>query len=166
MNKAGIVVLILGFVVLFIGAGIAISAQSEADSADLYQRYMYPDWYEQKVTEASIGWTAAGVGVLLVAVGLVIAVATGRKESVQYVDLSAQSQHGPPINSNSARFCTYCGQPIAQGGSFCAHCGGKLQTSGQSNASDSNQVQRQCPRCGEKVPKGAYSCRRCGLRFE
>ena len=129
MNTTGVVVLIVGFVILIIGAGAAIWAQSSADSMSYWERLGSPEEYDSYVAMASIGWVVAGVGVLLAIVGLVVAVAGGSKTSPQTTGQPGQWQPGQaqfgPVNPGSTNFCQYCGRQLAPGASWCPGCGRK-----------------------------------------
>ena len=130
VNKAGIVILIVGIVILIAGAGFAVSAQSSADSMPWYDRALFPEEYDSYIAAANAGWAMAGVGVILTIVGLVIAVAAGSKTPTQTTGQPGQAQPGQlqigPFIPGSAHFCQFCGRQVAPEAAWCPGCGRKL----------------------------------------
>ena len=50
----------------------------------------------------------------------------GQQYQPPYQQPYGQSYQQPPPSQYSARFCTSCGSPVAEGSAFCSKCGAKL----------------------------------------
>lgn len=56
-----------------------------------------------------------------------------------------------PQTPSGTRFCSDCGQPVAEAAKFCPECGAKQQSG--------------CPNCGSQIPPGARFCSECGNKL-
>ena len=75
---AGVLLLLMGFLVVIVGARLAISAQSDADSMSYQDKAYFPDEYDSYMAAISDGLTLAATGAILMSVGLATDVAIRR----------------------------------------------------------------------------------------
>ncbi len=61
-----------------------------------------------------------------------------------------------------ARFCTNCGQELAEGVAFCTSCGTKAPENEVKQSVEAPKQMVSCQKCGAALPDGVAFCTECG----
>lgn len=139
--------LVIGVVLLFIGAGVAIYGNYLNNDLSSQMEALYDGRLNPGDFALSLGWVILGAGALCILLLIVCKITEGMSERTPRQGNDMRYHY---VNGN--HWCSDCGTRLNPGDEFCCRCGAKQNFPRESK----------CLQCGAELEPGAAFCAKCG----